>query len=169
MVEINHDFCVKNTYEQRMSSSSGKQVEKMPKNQSSIGPNKDANKKSVLIVMATNTAAQFFRWLFLIPLRSTSTFFSLRFSISASHQSVLVSSFWSLRHSVPITLLPALCSVLSYFPDLSQSIFLFVLSAFSSHSMNYRCQGTACARVPLQMMNSCKSFHQWKTQINGDI
>lgn len=138
------------------------------KNKSSIWPNwltlrkEDTDKKSVLIVMATNTAAQFLKSISHHSMKYLYLLFSSILYLSL-HQSVLVSSFWSLR------LLPALCSVLSYFPYLSQSIFLFVLSAFSGHSMNYRCQGTACAHVPLQMMNSCKSFHRWKTQINGDI
>ncbi len=120
--------------------------------------------------MSSITAAQFLKRLFLITmscLKVPPPFFL--FSSLSEPPSISIALLF--LESSPLHanhLFPAFCSVRSYFPDLSQSIFLIVLSAFSCHSANYRCQGRVCAHVPMQMMNSCKSFNRWQTQINMD-
>lgn len=119
-------------------------------------------KLPVVFLLAINTEAHFLRWLLLITMSCLKT--PPPFYL-ALHQSILLWSFQRIRHHMAITLLPALCSVRSYFPDLSRSIFLFVLFAFSSHSANYRCQRRVCACVPVRMMNWFKPFHRWQTRL----
>ncbi len=98
-------------------------------------------------IVSSITAAQFLKRLFLITmscLKVPPPFFL--FSSLSEPPSISIALLF--LESSPLHanhLFPALCSVRSYFPDLSQSIFLF---AFSGHSANYRCQGRVCARVP---------------------
>ncbi len=119
--------------------------------------------------MSTITAAQFLRRLLLITvscLKVPPPFFL--FSSLSEPPSISIALLFLEPSPLHANhLLPALCSVRSYFPDLSQSIFLIVLSPFSGHSANYQCQGRVCARVPVRMMNSCKSFHHGKCRLIG--